>query len=735
MADTATLLARGMDFLRAGELADAERTFLNILHVEKTNAHARLALGITCYQLKRLADSERYLTESISLFPNLLAAYNNLSLVYKALGQRDRAIATLRRAIDIHPQYVDALYNLALLLEENDDAGSAVEFYRRATDLKPDFWRAHSNLGLLLRKGGDLTNALRHLELVARQPPLDAAALVNLVLIQTDLGRYAEAINAGVVASELEPESFSAWEALGNAQRLANDAAGAVLSLSRAAALDPASAEVKYELGLAQSACGDVEAAHNTLNTVARLQPDWLKVLFARDLARPLVYSSDQHIADCNAMFGVGLEKIEARLSSDADWAVREGVEAICGYAPFYLHYQGIDNTALQRRFGRIVETVARRAWPEYAEKVSWRPRSHGGKPRIGFVSAYLRQHSVGLFFANWICQLDVRKFESFVWYTGEAIDAVTEKIRGDAAHFSHMASGVYKLAQAIHGAHLDVIIYLDVGMHPHSQVLAALKLAPIQCATFGHPVTTGIANIDYFLSADGAEPEGAAIHYIEKLIRLPRFAISYARPDVPTQRIQFGVVKSRRPLVLCAQPLFKILPQFDRVVARIARELPGCRVAFFESLWPRVNDAFIARLSGVLREAGVDAQTTLEMLPMVPYAEYLVTLATADVILDTPGFSGGNSSFDAIAVNAPIITWRGEMLRGRQTMAMLDIAGLPELASLTDDDYVRSAVDLASNPGWQKEVKHRMATGNDTLFDDLGAVRAFEEMLAKFIS
>ncbi|MEO8384444.1 MAG: tetratricopeptide repeat protein [Betaproteobacteria bacterium] len=724
-----------MDFLRAGQLADAEHTFLDVLRVDKTNAHARLALGITCYQLDRLADAERYLVESISLFPNVLPAYNNLGLVYKAMGQQDRAMTALRRAIDIHPHYVDALYNLALLLEENDNAEGAIESYRQVIVLKPDFWRAHTNLGLLLRKSGDLLNAHRHLELVAGQLPQDGSALTNLVLILTDLGRYTEAITVGAAATQLEPESFGAWEALGNVQRLASDASAAVISLSRAAALDEASADVRYELGLAQTASGDMEAASNALNTVARLRPDWLKVLFARDLALPLVYSSDQHMADCNAMFGAGLDKIEARLSNDSGWAVAEGVAAISGYAPFYLHYQGIDNTALQRRFGRIVETVARRAWPEYADKVSWQPRSHGGKARIGFVSAYLRQHSVGLFFANWIGQLDTQKFESFVWYTGEACDAMTEKIRGHATHFSHMVSDVDKLANSIHASRLDVIIYLDVGMHPHSQVLAALKLAPVQCAAFGHPVTTGIASVDYFLSAGAAEPEAAAHHYTEKLIRLPRFAISYARPDVSMQFTPLGLAKSRRPLVLCAQPLFKILPQFDRVIARIARELPGCRVAFFESLWPLVNEAFVARLSAALRKAGVDPQTTLKMLPIVPHAEYLGTLAAADVILDTPGFSGGNSSFDAIAMKAPIITWRGEMLRGRQTMAMLDIAGLPELASDTDDDYVRNAVDLASSPGRQKEVKQRMATGSNALFDDMGAVRALEEMLAKFIS
>ena len=651
------------------------------------------------------------------------------------MGDAARGIATLQRVLVIAPGYVDAVYNLALMLEETGETSKALQAYRRAIELKPDFLRAHTNLGLLLRAGGDAAAAVSHLDFVAAQQPQDDTALVNLALALTDLARYAEAIDAATRATQLAPQNFSAWEALGNAQRLASDASGAISSLQRAHELQPASVEVQYELGLAQSAAGDLAAARSTFNVVARLRPDWLKVLFARDLALPPFYASEQHIADSNAAWLAGIENIEARLSDDARWSLQEGVAAISGYAPFYLQYQGLDNTILQRRFGRIVETVARRAWPQFAAPVAWRPLAHGGRVRVGFVSAYLRRHSVGHFFANWICQLDGEKFESFVWYTGEAGDDETEKIRGRAAHFSHTPFDVDALGQAIHASRLDVLIYLDVGMHPHSQVLAALHLAPAQCATFGHPVTTGLDSIEHFFSADAAEPANAQQHYSESLIRLPRFAVNYSRPDVSRSLSPSTFATSQRPLLLCAQPLFKILPSFDRLLARIAREMPGCRLAFLASLWPGVNDAFISRIGAALRTAGVDPSQTLQMLPIMPYEEYLGALAAADVVLDTTGFSGGNSSFDAIAVNAPLVTHRGSMLRGRQTAAMLDIIGLADLAGASEDDYVSNAIGLASNQDRQREVRGQMAAGSAALFNDDGAVGALEHELMRLIT
>ena len=117
-----------------------------------------------------------------------------------------------------------------------------------------------------------------------------------------------------------------------------------------------------------------------------------------------------------------------------------------------------------------------------------------------------------------------------------------------------------------------------------------------------------------------------------------------------------------------------------------------------------------------------------------MPYEQYLGALAAADVLLDTPGFSGGNSSFDAIAVGTPIITQRGEMLRGRQTAAMLDIVGARELISESDEDYVRNAVSLLSSQDRQRHFREQMRAGSGALFDDVGAVRAFEAALLHLI-
>src|SRR5207247_8154977 len=67
----------------------------------------------------------------------------------------------------------------------------------------------------------------------------------------------------------------------------------------------------------------------------------------------------------------------------------------------------------------------------------------------------------------------------------------------------------------------LDVLVYTDVGLDPVTSTLAHSRLAPVQCVTWGHPVTTGIPTLDYFLSSELLEGEGAEQHYTENLVRL----------------------------------------------------------------------------------------------------------------------------------------------------------------------------------------------------------------------
>ncbi|WP_257237152.1 hypothetical protein [Nostoc sp. 'Peltigera malacea cyanobiont' DB3992] len=122
------------------------------------------------------------------------------------------------------------------------------------------------------------------------------------------------------------------------------------------------------------------------------------------------------------------------------------------------------------------------------------------------------------------------------------------------------------------------------MGMNPQTLQMAGLRLAPVQCVAWGHPVTTGLPTIDYFLSSELMEPENGQEHYSEKLIRLPNIGVSYPKPYIPP------VIKTRSyfqllddaVIYLCCQAPFKYLPQYDFIFAEIARRVPQAKFVFF---------------------------------------------------------------------------------------------------------------------------------------------------------
>ena len=93
-----------------------------------------------------------------------------------------------------------------------------------------------------------------------------------------------------------------------------------------------------------------------------------------------------------------------------------------------------------------------------------------------------------------------------------------------------HISANIKSAQQQIADERFDILLYADIGMEPFSYFLAFSRLAPVQCVTWGHPDTTGLRSIDYYISNDIAEPEDGQESYTETLVRLPGVQSWYPR-------------------------------------------------------------------------------------------------------------------------------------------------------------------------------------------------------------
>jgi predicted O-linked N-acetylglucosamine transferase (SPINDLY family) len=79
-------------------------------------------------------------------------------------------------------------------------------------------------------------------------------------------------------------------------------------------------------------------------------------------------------------------------------------------------------------------------------------------------------------------------------------------------------------------------------------------------------------------------------------------------------------------------------------------------------------------------------------------HADLLKEYADIDIALDPFPFTGGLTSCEALWMGVPVVTWPQGRAVSRQTFAFLSAIGLPELAARDGEDYVRIAVELASD-------------------------------------
>jgi predicted O-linked N-acetylglucosamine transferase (SPINDLY family) len=244
---------------------------------------------------------------------------------------------------------------------------------------------------------------------------------------------------------------------------------------------------------------------------------------------------------------------------------------------------------------------------------------------------------------------------------------------------------------------------------------------------SFGHPDTTGVDSIDYFISNDLYEPADASEHYSEKLFLLRNLGslAYYFRPMLrqPTKPREAFRLPVDRPLYLCPQNLFKIHPDMDDLIAGILRRDPHGVVALVEG---RVR-GWSHRLRERWQRNMADVQNRIVFVPRLREDDYLNLISVADVMLDTVHFNGMNTSLEAFATGTPVVTLPAAFQRGRHTQAMYRRMDLADLIASDANGYVDFAVKLANDPAYRKAVSARILRNNSVLFEDAQVVREFE--------
>jgi predicted O-linked N-acetylglucosamine transferase (SPINDLY family) len=491
-------------------------------------------------------------------------------------------------------------------------------------------------------------------------------------------------------------------------------------------------------MGLALEALKKRSDAMKAYETAVKYAPKFIPAQWLYCMSQlPVVYENQEEIRNCRNRYQEELITLRNKVFSGTKQDAAGLIRLVGSCPPFYLSYQGLNNRDLQHVYGEMVCHIMESGFPQWTRRPEMPPVSNGEKIRVGIVSGFFRLHSVWKIpVRGWIEHLDKNRFSLYGYYTGREKDAQTEFARKCFDHFTENIHDIHELIEIIRKDNLHLIIYPEIGMDPLTKNLAALRLAPVQCTSWGHPDTSGIPTIDYFLSSELMEPANGEDHYNEKLIRLPALSISYTPLEMPMDkgnREIFGL-KSNSVLYFCAQSLYKYLPQYDDVFPRIAGQIDDCQFLFISSKNPGITEIMRTRVNNKFAEYGLDSKKHIVFLPFLDPVEYQMVNMFSDVFLDSIGWSGCNSTFEALACDLPVVTLPGKFMRGRHSYAILKMMNVHETIANSIDEYVDIAVKLGKDPQWRKHISDRMSENKHRVYRDTTCIRALEDFIEKAV-
>ncbi|HEY9841235.1 MAG TPA: hypothetical protein V6D23_12315, partial [Candidatus Obscuribacterales bacterium] len=230
-----------------------------------------------------------------------------------------------------------------------------------------------------------------------------------------------------------------------------------------------------------------------------------------------------------------------------------------------------------------------------------------------------------------------------------------------------------------------------------------------------GHPVTTGLPEIDYFLSNAQMEIDAADAHYSEKLLRLPEGYARYQRTPRPARvlnRLELGLEESRQ-LYLCPSMLQKLHPDFDTVLGLILRADPLAEVLLVRQQQTPMHERLQQRLARSLP----DVYERIRFLPWMDQTAFCGLVLEADAILDSFPFGGGTTARIVLSLDQPYLTWPGEFLYGRMPLGHYRRMGCTAPIATSAEDYASLAVRLASDRDYRAHLQQAIRTHSEALF------------------
>ena len=647
------------------------------------------------YKNGHIINAENLALSLTQEFPRHAFGWKVLGVILGDTGRKIEALSALQTALEIAPQDTRTHNNLGNILKNLGRFEEAELSFKQSINLNPKSALAHNNLGTMLKEIERFDEAKSSFEQAIRLDPELAVAYNNLGLTFVDLLRYDDAQANYTQAIKLNPNLSQAY----------------------------------YNLGLLFYTQGKAKKHLRCFLNAISLNPDNISYRWNfANLQLLNVYSTHEDYKISLQNFDDEVTKLNSFITPKR---LDKTFEVVGTCFPYYLAYFENNNRYLLEKHGEICCRVMKN-WQEKNLIPSINSNTSSKKKeklKVAIISSHIRYHSVWNHFLKGVIKnLDIDKFDLHIFSLNNKSDNETESIKKRVKYFRSGFKNLNEWATEIINSKIDIAFYPEIGMDKLTIQLASMRLAPVQVTSFGHPETSGLNTIDYYVSSELLETSESKMFYTEKLIELPGLGYYFEPPTLEPAEMNMSElgINPNLPLILCLGAPNKFSPFYDWVYVEIIKRVNGCQLVFVNDRHG-TSEILKMRLKNKIEQAGLIYEKHVIFIPELSREGYSALMNKADLLLDPIGFSGANTTLHAIGCGLPVVTREGKFQRTKHASAILRSLEIEELITCTEEDYINLVEKIILDEGYLKNLKSKIKSNENNLYKNKKPIRALE--------
>lgn len=650
---------------------------------DQSRIQAKYQQGLFYHRAGDYSTAAKIYSEILSRFPNHAGSLHFLGMIYFANGELEESLRLVERSLRICDHKSLYFNNYGAILNASGRHHEASQAFERAVVLRSDNADAWSNSAMIYQRLHEPVRKVKSaLQRVLQIQPEHHHALTKLANIYTRDRQY--------------PEAMELWK--------------------RHVLRGSPSANDYHRLGSLCGECGLIQESQQYFQKSSEMRGGkkiwrWKHLWYS-----PTVFDTEEEIISYRKKLNADLDSaLTERTIFDWKTLFSDGFTHSFNLP----HQNSCDRQELEKYTQFFTSSFP-------FDRPNYRP---GKRIRVGFLITPGHENGFIRMTTGVMTGLNPDRFEVvLIHHESSTLRLKSVSERSGITTVSYSWDPEISVRK-IRDLHCDVIYYWKAAADLWSFFLPMCRLAPIQCTSWATHGTSGMHQIDWYLSWNRAEISSADSHYTERLYLMDTSPLYEPVPsDLPAPATRKELyLPETGALYFCPHRVQKYHPIMDSYFREILERDQTGHVVMFTGDVPFLREKLKSRMD---RNLGEEWMRRVIQLPAQTVSQYYRYLSCSTLILHSPVYTGEITSVDGFLHGIPGVTQTGDLLIQRYTTGFYDAAGIHGPAVHRRSEYIDQAVKTGTNPEYRQEISRGIYTYRKLFFNNQKTVHEWERFL-----